>query len=157
MSSKNKILALVLIITVGFLARDTVRIEGPIDMSPTFTILIVSFVLSFLLISLSENKKTQNHNKVVLGFVSLTVSLLSIIGAYVFDISNYRKVAFLDAIQNNLLSAINNILDFGFLIIVVAVIFGFIVGSDKVLRTTYSFKSSKHTVPENNYKKFSKK
>ncbi len=57
MRSKHKIWILTLIVTIGFLARDTVRIAGPIDMQPTYITLFVSFVLSFFFVILTENKK----------------------------------------------------------------------------------------------------
>lgn len=153
MPSKRKIWILTLIITVGFLIRDTVRIEGPIDMRPTYIVFFLSLVLSFFLIILSENRKTHNHPKSILMLVCLLISLLSILGAYVLDLSTYRNAEFVKAFQNNLLAAIDNIQDFGFLIVLAAVGFGLIVGSDKSIRKTYSYKSSKHTETSGKRKK----
>ncbi|MDO4712013.1 MAG: hypothetical protein Q4A75_08545 [Peptostreptococcaceae bacterium] len=145
MQSKHKIWILTVIITLGFLIRDTVRIAGPIDMDPTFIVLFVSLVLSFFLIILSENKKTHNHPKSILVLVSMLISLLSIIGAYVLDPSGYGEADLLTALQENINRAIANIQDFGFLIIFASMIFGAIVGSDKNIRKTYSYRSGKQT------------
>lgn len=132
-------------------------IDGPIEMMPTYIIFFTSLVLSFFLIILSENKKTHNHRKSVLVIVCMAVSILSIISAYMLNLANYKGVPLLTALQNNMLSAINNIMDFGFLIILASVIFGFLVGSDKNLRTTYTYKSSKHTSSSMTYGKYTKK
>lgn len=157
MPSKHKIWILTLIVTLGFLIRDTVRIAGPIDMRPTYIVFFVSLLLSFLLIILSENKKTHNHPKSILVLVSLLISLLSIISAYVLDLATYQGQPFLLALQNNMLKAINNITDYGFLIMIVCMLFGFIVGSDKNIRTTYNYKSSKHTTSSKSSKRYSHK
>lgn len=155
MPSKHKIWILTLIITAGFLIRDTIRIDGPIDMKPTYIVLFVSLVLSFFLIILSENKKTHNHPKSILTLVSMLISLLSIIGAYVLNLSSYENISFGTAFQENMIRAIDNIQDFGFLIIFASMIFGAIVGSDKNIRTTYSYRSSKHTTSNKSRKKYS--
>ncbi len=157
MRSKHKIWILTLIVTIGFLARDTVRIAGPIDMQPTYITLFVSFVLSFFFVILTENKKTHNHRKIVLAPVAASVALLSILGAYVLNIPSYSDGAFLTVLLDNLLKALNNLADFGFLIVLAAALFGVLVGSDKNLRTTYSYKSSKHTSKESYKKRFRKK
>lgn len=154
MPSKHKIWILTTIITLGFLIRDTIQISGPIDMRPTYIVFFVSLVLSFFLIILSENKKTHNHPKSILVLVSLLISLLSIISAYVLDLATYQNGDFFRILQNNMLKAIDNITNFGFLIIVISALFGLIVGSDKNIRTTYNYKSSKHTTSNKSSQRF---
>ncbi len=89
--------------------------------------------------------------------VAASVALLSILGAYVLNIPSYSDGAFLTVLLDNLLKALNNLADFGFLIVLAAALFGVLVGSDKNLRTTYSYKSSKHTSKESYKKRFRKK
>ncbi len=157
MRSKHKIWILTLIITLGFLIRDTLRISGPIEMRPTYITLFVSLVLSFFLIILTENRKTHNHTKAVLAPVSLIVATLSIFGAYMLDLNTYEGQSLLTALQINAQKAVNNIADFGFLILIAAIVFGLIVGSDKSIRRTYSFHSSKQQSSTTPYTKYTKR
>ncbi len=144
MSSKYKILILTLIVSGGFLARDTVMISGPLDMMPTYLAFFSSLILAFFLVILTENKKNHNHTRPALAAVSFLVALMSVFCAYFLNPASYREAAFPLALRNNAESFIGNISNFGFLIILFAILFGFLAGSDKNLRTTYSYKSSKH-------------
>ncbi len=157
MRSKHKIWILTLLITLGFLIRDTLRIDGPIEMRPTYITLFVSLVLSFFLIILTENRKTHNHTKAVLSSVSLVVATLSIFGAYLLDLQTYQGQEILSVLQLNAQKAVSNIADFGFFILLAAIAFGLIVGSDKSIRRTYSFHSSKQQSSTTPYTKYIKK
>ena len=157
MRSKHKIWMLTLIITLGFLIRDTLRIEGPIEMRPTYITLFISLVLSFFLIILSENRKTHNHKKSVLAPISLVIATLSIFGAYLLDLPTYKGQALLPALLLNAQKAVSNIADFGFVILLAAVAFGLIVGSDRSIRRTYSFHSSKQQSSATSYTKYTKR
>lgn len=157
MSSKYKILILTLIITLGFLARDTVMIEGPIHMAPTRMILFSSLILSFIFIILTEDKKTHNHSKLVLAITNGLIATASIILAYVLELGSYEGVSIWQGLETNLEKAAINIMDYGFVIILVAVIFGVLVGSKKNLRTTYNYKSSKHITSQMPYQRYDNK
>lgn len=157
MSSKFKIIILTLIITLGFLGRDTVTISGPVYMVPTYIAFFASLVLSFVFIILTENRKTHNHSKMVLATVNFFVSLMSIILAYFLDMASYRGSTFSQALQTNMARTIDNITNYGYIIILLAVLFGILAGSSKNLRTTYSYKSSKHITGQMPYKKYSNK
>lgn len=155
MSSKYKIIILTLIITLGFLGRDTVTISGPVYMVPTYITFFASLGLSFVFIILTENRKTHNHSKMVLATVNFFVSLVSIILAYFLDLASYKDISFFEALQFNMERTINNITNYGFIIILVAALFGIVAGSRKNLRTTYNYKSSKHMtgqIPNKKYK-----
>lgn len=151
MRSSKKIIYLTLIITTTFLARDTFLIEGPLDMSPTITLLVTAFLSSLILINVSESRKTQNHSKRRLALVGFLISTLSLFGAFLFNPTRYVD-GILVSLLPNFQEALNVILNYGFLVIVFAVIFGIIVGSDKKLGTTQSYKSSKHKYYKNYYK-----
>ena len=97
MSSKYKIIILTLIITLGFLGRDTVTISGPVYMVPTYITFFASLGLSFVFIILTENRKTHNHSKMVLATVNFFVSLVSIILAYFLDLASYQDISFFEA------------------------------------------------------------
>lgn len=144
MRSFNKILFLTVIITGSFLARDTILIEGPLDMSPVLTILLTSFISSIVIINITENRKTQNHGKIVLAFVSGSIGLFSLFGAYIFDFSNYGISSFPRALYDNFLMALSGIINYGYVSLILCVIFGILVGSNKKLGKTQSYKSSKH-------------
>lgn len=143
MGSSKKILFLTLIITLTFLARDTILIDGPLDMSPTITILITSFITSLIIINVTENRKTQNHSKLRLGIVSVCISTFSLFGAFLFNPTRYTE-GFLTSFLPNFQEAFSILINFGFLTIVFSLLFGIIVGSDKKLGKTQSYKSSKH-------------
>lgn len=157
MSSKYKILCLTLIITIGFLARDTVRIAGPLDMLPTGLALASSLVLSFVLIFLTENKKTHNHSARTLAAISTVIATLSILFAYLLAWPSYAGKTLQEAISYNMQRGIDNIADFGYLIILACLVFGLVVGSDKNLRTTYSYRSSKNMSAQVPYERYDKK
>ncbi|MGB5823762.1 MAG: hypothetical protein WBH44_06775 [Proteocatella sp.] len=144
MRSFNKILFLTVIITGSFLARDTVLISGPLDMSPVLAILLTSFISSIVFINITENRKTQNHGRIVLSLVSTSIGLLSLIGAYIFDFSNYGDFSFFSAMYNNFSMAISSLLNYGYVTLILCVLFGILMGSDKKLGKTQSYKSSKH-------------
>lgn len=146
MSSRNKILMITIITTISFLIRDTLRINGPIEMTPTFIVLFVSLVSSFFLIYIFENRKTQNHSKLCLALISFTVALFSIFSAYVLNIRSYLNADFWEVLQSNVFLFINNIRDFGFLILVVNILFGLIVGSNKNLGKAYLYKPNKYNL-----------
>lgn len=153
MSSKNKIINLVLLNTFAFLLRDTLMIDGPIDMTPTFIVLFMSTVLFFFSILLFEDKKTQNHSKVKLAIITTAVSTLCILSAYVLNIHSYLNTDFIPKLLSNLQLFINNIKGFGFLIILANIIFALVFGSNQSLVSTYSYKSSKHTVKNKRWNK----
>lgn len=144
MKSFKKILFLTFLITGSFLARDTVTIRGPLDMSPIFTILITSFFSSLILINVTENRKTQNHSKLRLSLVSLLIGLISLFGAYVFNISSYSKTSTPDTIFISLKQAFFSLYNYGYVTLILCLIFGIIVGSNKKLGKTQHYKSSKH-------------
>lgn len=146
MSSRNKILMITILTTLSFLLRDTLRINGPIDMTPTFIVLFVSLVSSFFLIYIFENRKTQNHSKLRLALISFTVALLSIFSAYVLNIRSYLDADFLKVFVNNIFLFINNIKNFGFLILIVNILFGLIFGSNKNLGKAYLYKPNKYNL-----------
>ena len=144
MRSFNKRALLTVIITGAFLARDTVLIEGPLDMSPVLTILLTSFISSIILINITENRKTQNHGKITLSVVSLSIGVLSLIGAYLFDFSNYADQPLMKSLIMNFESAAQSIFNYGYVTLILCVIFGILAGSNKKLGRTQSYKSSKH-------------
>ena len=144
MRSFNKIALLTVIITGSFLARDTVLIEGPLDMSPVLTILLTSFISSIILINITENRKTQNHGKITLSVVSLSIGVLSLIGAYLFDFSNYADQPLMKSLIMNFESAAQSIFNYGYVTLILCVIFGILAGSNKKLGRAQSYKSSKH-------------
>ncbi|WP_028829539.1 hypothetical protein [Proteocatella sphenisci] len=144
MRSFNKIVLLTIIITGSFLARDTVLIKGPLDMSPVFTILVTSFVSSIIIINITENRKTQNHDKIVLSIVSFSIGVFSLIGAYLFDFSNYGDYPLLRSLLINFESAAQSIMNYGYVTLILCIVFGLISGSNKKLGKTQSYKSSKH-------------
>lgn len=152
MQNKSKVLFLTLLTTISFLIRDTLRISGPINMKPTFIVLFISSVSSFFLIYILEDKKTNNHSKLKLATIGASVALLGIFSAYILEIQSYIGKNFFQTLASNFALAANNILDFGFLIIITNIIFGILVGSNKNNRDIYNFKSSKHTTKENRYK-----
>lgn len=156
MSSKYKIMILTFLVTVGFLARDTVMISGPIQMTPTYITFFSSLILSLLLIPLTENKKSHNHSKLTLSLVGFFVSVLSIFLAYLLEWQTYGSQGFLTALQENLQKAIDNLTNFGFLIVLAAILFGLLAGSNKNLRTTYSYQSSKHITSQLPYQGYGK-
>ena len=157
MSSKYKILMLTFIITAGFLARDTVMISGPIHMMPTYIIFFVSLILSFIFIILTENKKTHNHAKLTLATTNAFIAVASIFLAYILEIRTYDGVTILQGSQDNIQKGIDNIMNYGFVIVLVAVLLGILVGSNRNLRTTYSYKSSKHITSQMPYQRNDKK
>lgn len=144
MSSKNKIILLTLIVSLGFLTRDTLMISGPLNMTPVYINFFAALVLSFLLIIATENKRTHNHAKATLALVGASVSILSILSAYLLELDSYQDMSLVAGLEANLLRAVDNISNYGYLIILAAILFGLLLGSDKNRRTTYSYKSSKH-------------
>lgn len=144
MKSFKKILFLTFLITGSFLARDTVTISGPLDMSPIFTILITSFFSSLIIINVSENRKTQNHSKLRLSLVSLLIGFISLFGAYVFNLSSYSTSSAPDTIFINIKQAFLSLYNYGYVTLILCLIFGILVGSNKKLGQTQHYKSSKH-------------
>lgn len=146
MSSKNKILSLFFLTSVSFLIRDTIMIDGTIDLTPTFIVMFFSSVLSFLFIFVFEDKKTQNHSKIKLSIIGFVIALISIFSAYVLNIRSYIGLDFVQTFKSNFNMFLLNIKNFGFIIIALNILFGILVGSNKSLVSTYSYKSSKHTI-----------
>lgn len=144
MRSFNKILFLTVIITGSFLARDTILIEGPLDMSPVLTILLTAFISSIVLINITENRKTQNHGKIRLSVVSAFIGLLSLFGAYLFDFSSYGNSSFFRALYSNFSMAASSMINYGYVTLLLCILFGVLIGSSKKLGKTQSYKSSKH-------------
>lgn len=144
MRSFKKILFLTFLITGSFLARDTVTISGPLDMSPVLTILLTSFFSSLILINTTENRKTQNHSKLRLSIVSVSIGFISLFGAYVFNISSYSKIYNPATLLDNLKQAFSSLSNYGYVTLILCLIFGILVGSNKKLGKTQHYKSSKH-------------
>ena len=113
-------------------------------MSPVLTILLTSFISSIILINMTENRKTQNHGKITLSVVSLSIGVLSLIGAYLFDFSNYADQPLMKSLIMNFESAAQSIFNYGYVTLILCVIFGILAGSNKKLGRTQSYKSSKH-------------
>lgn len=144
MRSFKKILFLTFLITGSFLARDTVTIAGPLDMSPVLTILLTSFFSSLILINATENRKTQNHSKLRLSIVSVCIGFISLFGAYVFNISSYSKTYSPSSLFDNIRQAFLSLSNYGYVTLILCLIFGILVGSNKKLGKTQHYKSSKH-------------
>lgn len=144
MRSFKKILFLTFLITGSFLARDTVTIEGPLDMSPVITILLTSFLSSLILINSTENRKTQNHSKLRLSIVSFIIGFISLFGAYVFNISSYSRLQNPANIIDNVKLGFHSLYNYGYVTLILCIIFGVIIGSNKKLGKTQHYKSSKH-------------